>query len=183
MPFFSPSTNGFYDGGDRPEDAIKITSEQHNSLLAAQYSGKAIVVVDGEVFTEDAPGASIEDMRRVVVAQIEAWRDAEERAGVKFTYEGHQYDGGDKSRLRLQDTVASGIAASGQFFWTDEANEDVPMQAEDLSGLYGAMMAARVEQGFKIHIRQRQMKEEIATLDREALMNYSVGWPTIDADE
>lgn len=129
------------------------------------------------------PELELEVIRSTLTAQISAWRDTQEAAGVKFTFDGHQYDGGDKSRLRLQDAVASGIGDSGQFFWTDEANEDVPMQAEDLSGLYGAMMAARVEQGFKIHIRQRQMKEEIATLDREALMNYSVGWPTIDADE
>ncbi|MYZ44226.1 DUF4376 domain-containing protein [Schauerella aestuarii] len=177
MPFFSPSTNGFYDDDDRPEDAVMVTPEQRNELLTAQYSGKAIVVIDGSVSIEDMPGPSLDDIRLATTATIEAWRDAEERAGVKFTFDGHEYDGGDKSRLRLQDSVASGIAAAGQFFWTDEANEDVPMDADSLAGLHSAMMAARVEQGFRIHVRQRQMKEEVAGLDVAGLAAYQVGWP------
>ena len=177
MPFYSPSTNGFYEGGDRPADAVSITVKERNELLAAQYGGKAIVVIDGVVSAEDIPGPSLDEVRVATTAAIEAWRDAEERAGVKFTYDGHHYDGGDKSRLRLQDAVASGIGDSGQFFWTDEANEDVPMQSEDISGLYGAMMGARVEQGFRIHVRQRHMKEEVAGLDAAGLSAYQVGWP------
>ncbi|MYZ41432.1 DUF4376 domain-containing protein [Schauerella aestuarii] len=177
MPYYSPSTNGFYDGGGRPADAVMVTPEQRNELLTAQYAGKAIVVIDGVVSIEDIPGPSLDEFLVATIAAIEAWRDAEERAGVKFTFDGHEYDGGEKSRMRLQDAVASGIGSSGQFFWTDESNEDVPMQAENLSGLYGAMMGARVEQGFRIHVRQRQMKEEVAGLDAAGLADYQVGWP------
>jgi len=127
------------------------------------------------------PALELEDVRNSVTAQISAWRDSQEAAGVKFEYDGRLYDGGDKSRLRLQDAVASGIGATGQFFWTDEANDDVPMDADGLAGLHGAMMSARVEQGFRIHVRQRQMKEEIAALDVDALQAYQVGWPPLPA--
>ena len=182
MPYYSPSTNGFYDGEVRPEDAVVITNKQRNALLVAQYAGQVLSVVDGKVVAANPAEPTLDEVRLAVSVAIESWRDSEERAGVKFDFQGHQYDGGDKSRLRLQDSVASGIAASGQFFWTDEANEDVPMHSGDLSGLYGAMMAARVAQGFKIHVRQRQMKEEIATLDCEELQAYQVGWPEPPAE-
>lgn len=163
-----------------------IATMFHHSLVwvEADATVKEGWSFDGESFSEPLPppGPSVEELRAELASQIESWRDAQERAGVKFDFGGQEYDGGDKSRLRLQDAVASGIGASGQFFWTNEANEDVPMDSEALDGLYGAMMAARVQRGFQIHVRQRQMKEEIAALDVDALQAYQVGWPEPPAE-
>jgi len=162
---------------DEREGSVEISEEQYAALLAANAQGHALDIIGGEAVAITPPAPTAESLRPQVSVAIETWRDMEERAGVKFDFQGRQYDGGDKSRLRLQDAVASGIGATGQFFWTDENNDDVPMDSQALNGLYDAMMAARVAQGFKIHIRQRQMKEEIATLDLDALASYQVGWP------
>lgn len=47
MPFYSPSTGGFYDeaihGDAIPADAVKITAKRHAALLAAQAEGATIV--------------------------------------------------------------------------------------------------------------------------------------------
>lgn len=173
---------------DEREGSVEISEDQYAALLAANAQGYALDVIGGEAVAITPPAPTAESLRPQVSIAIETWRDMEERAGVKFDFQGRQYDGGEKSRLRLQDAVASGIGASGQFFWTDETNDDVPMDSDALNGLYAAMMAARVAQGFKIHIRQRQMKEEIATLDVDALASYQVGWPappdeTADPDQ
>ncbi|EOA1180601.1 DUF4376 domain-containing protein [Salmonella enterica] len=47
------------------------------------------------------------------------------------------------------------------FFWTDADNIDVPMTTDELTALEAAMQQNMVLQGFKIHERQRQMKEEV----------------------
>lgn len=47
MPFYSPSTRGFYveavHGRDIPADAVKITNRRHQELLLAQAQGHEIV--------------------------------------------------------------------------------------------------------------------------------------------
>lgn len=46
------------------------------------------------------------------------------------------------------------------------------------AGLEAAMQQNMVLQGFKIHERQRQMKEEVDKLtDYKAIKDYTVGWP------
>lgn len=47
MPYFSPSTGGFYatefHGKDIPDDAVKITKRHHQELMLAQQQGHEIV--------------------------------------------------------------------------------------------------------------------------------------------
>lgn len=51
--FFSQKTGGFYNSslhtGMMPDDAVKITEEQHQQLLDGNADGKVIRVVDGKV--------------------------------------------------------------------------------------------------------------------------------------
>ncbi|EJN8434820.1 DUF4376 domain-containing protein, partial [Salmonella enterica] len=55
---------------------------------------------------------------------------------------------------------------------------DVPMTTDELTALEAAMQQNLVLQGFKIHERQRQMKEEVDKLtDYKAIKDYAVGWP------
>ncbi|EKG6158304.1 DUF4376 domain-containing protein, partial [Salmonella enterica] len=84
------------------------------------------------------------------------------------------------SQTRLSPVVA--VAKSGMlppgFFWTDADNIDVPMTTDELTALEAAMQQNMVLQGFKIHERQRQMKEEVDKLtDCKAIKDYAVGWP------
>ncbi|EEJ7180686.1 DUF4376 domain-containing protein [Salmonella enterica subsp. enterica] len=113
-------------------------------------------------------------------AEINAWRDAQENGSVIFTLNGHRWDCGKASQTRLAPVVA--VAKSGMlppgFFWTDADNIDVPMTTDELTALEAAMQQNMVLQGFKIHERQRQMKEEVDKLtDYKAIKDYAVGWP------
>ncbi|EHF7707538.1 DUF4376 domain-containing protein, partial [Salmonella enterica] len=97
-----------------------------------------------------------------------------------FTLNGHRWDCGKASQTRLSPVVA--VAKSGMlppgFFWTDADNIDVPMTTDELTALEAAMQQNMVLQGFKIHERQRQMKEEVDKLtDYKAIKDYAVGWP------
>lgn len=112
-------------------------------------------------------------------AEINAWRDVQENGSIIFTLNGHKWDCGKAPQTRLAPVVA--VARTGAlppgFFWTDADNIDVPMTADELTALEAAMQQNMVLQGFKIHERQRQMKEDVDKLtDYKAIQNYVVGW-------
>jgi hypothetical protein len=45
------------------------------------------------------------------------------------------------------------------------------------------MTQVMVAEGFRIHERQRQMKEEVAALQRlEDIRTYPVGWPEVESE-
>ncbi|HAF1614890.1 TPA: DUF4376 domain-containing protein [Salmonella enterica] len=115
-------------------------------------------------------------------AEINAWRDAQENGNIPFTLNDHKWDCGKASQARLAPVVA--VAKSGAlppgFFWTDADNIDVPMTADELTALEVAMQQNMVIQGFRIHERQRQMKEGVDRLtDLQAVRQYAVGWPAV----
>lgn len=112
-------------------------------------------------------------------AEINNWRDTQENGSIIFTLNGHRWDCGKASQSRLAPVVA--VAKSGAlppgFFWTDADNIDVPMTPDELTALEAAMQQNMVLQGFKIHERQRQMKEDVDKLtDYKAIQNYVVDW-------
>lgn len=58
MPFYSPSSRGFFHEGvqpTRPDDCIPLTDEEHALLLEEEAAGRTIVVRDGVVTTELLP--------------------------------------------------------------------------------------------------------------------------------
>ncbi|EDB6215189.1 DUF4376 domain-containing protein [Salmonella enterica] len=132
------------------------------------------------LYTITVPESILADARKKKRAEINAWRDAQENGSVIFTLNGHRWDCGKASQTRLAPVVA--VAKSGMlppgFFWTDADNIDVPMTTDELTALEAAMQQNMVLQGFKIHERQRQMKEEVDKLtDYKAIKDYAVGWP------
>ncbi|ELD4017359.1 DUF4376 domain-containing protein [Salmonella enterica] len=124
--------------------------------------------------------AMIQAARDQKHAEISAWRDNQENGNILFTLSGHKWDCGKASQTRLSPVV--GVAKAGLlppgFFWTDADNIDVPMTADELVALEAAMEQNMVLEGFKIHERQRRMKEAVDALtDYDAIQNYTVGWP------
>ncbi|HDN6462081.1 TPA: DUF4376 domain-containing protein [Salmonella enterica subsp. enterica serovar Dublin] len=112
-------------------------------------------------------------------AEINAWRDAQENGSIIFTLNGHRWDCGKASQARLAPVTA--VAKAGKlpdsFFWTDADNIDVPVTADELTALEAAMQQNMVIQGFKIHERQRRMKEDVDKLtDIKAVRQYIIGW-------
>ncbi|ECD6767820.1 DUF4376 domain-containing protein [Salmonella enterica subsp. enterica serovar Newport] len=113
-------------------------------------------------------------------AEINAWRDAQENGSITFSLNGHKWDCGKASQSRLAPVVA--VARIGTlppaFFWTDADNVDVPMSADELVSLEATMQQNMVIQGFRIHERQRAMKEQVDNLtDYKTIQGYVVGWP------
>lgn len=114
-------------------------------------------------------------------AEINAWRNTQENGSIIFTLNGHRWDCGKASQTRLAPVVA--VAKSGAlppgFFWTDADNIDVPVTTDELTALEAAMQQNMVIQGFKIHERQRQMKEEVDKLTSlDEVRKYQTGWNT-----
>ncbi|EEW0909994.1 DUF4376 domain-containing protein, partial [Escherichia coli O4] len=108
--------------------------------------------------------AAAKDAKR---REIEAWRDSQENVEFIFTFDGRRFDGGKTSQSRLSPVVATaqaGLLPDG-FFWTDADNNNVVLTREKLIALNDAMMVAMVAEGFKIHERQRKMKEELSSLE------------------
>ncbi len=112
-------------------------------------------------------------------AEINAWRDAQESGNYPFELNGHRWDCSKASQDRLAPVTAvarQGALPSG-FFWTDADNEDIPMTADELISLEAAMQQNMVAVGWKIHERQRQMKEEVDKLtDYRSVQNYVIDW-------
>ncbi|PSY61267.1 DUF4376 domain-containing protein [Escherichia sp. 20412-1] len=112
-------------------------------------------------------------------AEINAWRNMQEQGNVIFKAEGYRWDASLASRTRIESAMAmvtSGTLPEG-FFWTSADNEDIPATAELLTAIYEGMQQALVAQGFKIHERQRQMKQEVSELTTVAEIEaYEVGW-------
>lgn len=151
------------------------TTDYGRQLYADLVAGKYGTVTPFTV-TPDMLTAA----RQAKHSEINAWRDAQENGSVIFTLNGHRWDCGKASQTRLSPVVA--VAKSGMlppgFFWTDADNIDVPMTTDELTALEAAMQQNMVLQGFKIHERQRQMKEEVDKLtDYKAIKDYVVGWP------
>lgn len=117
----------------------------------------------------------IDALRASAISTIGAWRDAQEVAGLVFTHNERQWDGGLVVRQRLQPVISLAALPDG-FFWTSLANEDVPMDIAGMHALNAAHEAALVARGFQIHARQRAMKADVAAMSAEQLAAFSPSW-------
>ncbi|ENZ9958595.1 DUF4376 domain-containing protein [Salmonella enterica] len=112
--------------------------------------------------------------------EINVWRDVQESGSTTFSLNGHNWDCDKPSQERLGAALAAARAniLPANFFWTDADNIDVPVNAADLESMSAVMAATMFSQGFRIHERQRQMKEEVDALtDYQAIKDYVVDWP------
>ncbi|ECF1922229.1 DUF4376 domain-containing protein [Salmonella enterica subsp. enterica serovar Newport] len=154
-----------------PDDTEEHGRQLYADLKAGKYGPVTPFTVTPEMITA---------AKQAKHAEINAWRDAQENGNIPFTLNDHKWDCGKASQTRLAPVVAvakSGALPTG-FFWTDADNIDVAMTADELTALEASMQQNMVLQGFKIHERQRQMKEEVDKLtDYKAIQTYAVGWP------
>ncbi|HAC8239412.1 TPA_asm: DUF4376 domain-containing protein [Salmonella enterica] len=163
-PLYQPYTAAAHD----PTDYGK---QLYVDLVSGKYGEVKPFTVTPEMLTA---------AKAVKHTEINAWRDRQENGNIPFTLNGHQWDCGKASQARLAPVVAvakSGVLPPG-FFWTDADNIDVPMTTDELVALGSAMQQNMVLQGFKIHERQRQMKEEVDRLTTiDDVRQYTPDWP------
>lgn len=151
-------------------DSVDFGRTLFNDLQAGKYGEVAPFTVSPEML--DALKAEKRD-------QINVWRAQQENCKIFFHLDDHRWDACRESKERLEQVVnmAQTSALPEGFFWTDADNHDVQVSANSLNAMLAAMNVTQVRWGFKIHERQRRMKEEIALItDYDSLVNYSPGW-------
>ncbi|EBS2510801.1 phage tail protein, partial [Salmonella enterica subsp. enterica serovar Newport] len=99
-------------------------------------------------------------------AEINDWRNIQENMNYVFRFNNHNWDYGKamQERLSLSVQMAKQNKLPDGFIWTDADNNDVPMTAGELLNLSDAIDQAMFTKGLQIHMRQRQMKEEVDKL-------------------
>ncbi|HDC2657873.1 TPA: DUF4376 domain-containing protein [Salmonella enterica] len=122
---------------------------------------------------------TVDKAREQKTREIDAWRNVQENANYVFQFNNHNWDYGKatQERLTLSVQMAKANKLPAGFIWTDADNNDVPMSAGELLNLSDAIDQAMFTKGLQIHMRQREMKEEIDKLpDAQAVLDYVVGW-------
>lgn len=193
MYHYSPSNNAFYpdelkqvyiDAGSFPDDTVEVDDD-----IWLQFAGnpppegkERAAGSDNQPCWVDIPLPDIEDARNQKHTEINAWRSGQESANYIFTFNSHQWDYGKTTQERLSISVqmAKQNKLPDGFIWTDADNNDVPVTAGELLNLSDAIDQAMFTKGLQIHMRQREMKEEIDKLTEvNAILDYVVGWPDI----
>ncbi|ENB2004075.1 DUF4376 domain-containing protein [Salmonella enterica] len=119
-------------------------------------------------------------------AEINDWRNIQENMNYVFRFNNHNWDYGKttQERLSLSVQMAKANKLPAGFIWTDADNNDVPMSGGELLNLSDAIDQAMFTMGLQIHLRQREMKEEVDKLtDAQAVLDYVVGWPASPTPE
>ncbi|ENX2733315.1 DUF4376 domain-containing protein [Salmonella enterica] len=191
MYHYSPSKNAFYpdelkqvyiDAGTFPADTVEVSDDVWLEFAGNHPpEGKQRVAGhDNLPCWVDIPLPDIEDARSRKHDEINAWRNKQESANYIFTFNNHKWDYGKatQERLSLSVQMAKANKLPAGFIWTDADNNDVPMTAGELLNLSDAIDQAMFTKGLQIHMRQREMKEEIDGMtDVKAILDYVVGWP------
>ncbi|EAO0751677.1 DUF4376 domain-containing protein [Salmonella enterica] len=134
-------------------------------------------------FTLTVTPEMIQAARDAKHAEINAWRNAQENANYVFQFNNRNWDYGKatQERLSLSVQMAKQNKLPAGFIWTDADNNDVPVTADELLNLSAAIDQAMFTKGLQIHLRQRQMKEEVESLTAlDAIRGYVVGWSDVD---
>ncbi|MGG5931918.1 DUF4376 domain-containing protein [Salmonella enterica] len=190
MYHYSPSKNAFYpdelkqvyiDAGTFPADTVEVSDDvwlefagNHPPEGKQRAAGS-----DNLPCWVDIPLPDIEDARSRKHGEINAWRNVQENANYTFTFDNHKWDYGKatQERLTLSVQMAKANKLPAGFIWTDADNNDVPMTAGELLNLSDAIDQAMFTKGLQIHMRQREMKEEIDGMtDVKAILDYKIGW-------
>lgn len=152
-------------------DPMDYGRQLYTDLMSGKYGSITPFTITPEMLTA---------AKATKHAEINDWRDTQENANYIFTFNNHQWDYGKSTqeRLSLSVQMAKTNKLPTGFIWTDADNIDVPMAAGELLNLSDAIDQAMFVKGLEIHVRQRQMKEEVDKLtDLQAVRQYAVGWP------
>ena len=99
--------------------------------------------------------------------EIEAWRTEQEALPFTFEWNGRTWNAGPDSMARLYPVVmaAKSDTARTALAWGDADNQQVKLSMPELEELAAAMAQAQVDRNAEIYRRQREMKEELSSLE------------------
>lgn len=151
--YFSPANGGFYSdrihGDNLPDDAVEISPDLHQTLLAGQASGLRIVAgVGGAPILQSPEDAPLEELRARKIAEIEQARDTAIVGG--FEFNGTRFDSDAKSIQRINGAVTlSLLNPDYETPWITQLNTIVQLDAAALAGLGIAAGLHEATQVFK----------------------------------
>ncbi len=132
----------------------------------------------GEITPFTVTPEMLEAAKAVKKREIEAWRTAQEAQSFTFEWNGRTWNGGPDSVSRLSPVVMSAKSATARttIAWGDAENQQVKLSMQKLEELLTSMVQAQVNRNDEIYRRQREMKEELNTLDDlSSIRGVSVG--------
>ncbi|MDE9663076.1 prophage tail fiber N-terminal domain-containing protein [Citrobacter portucalensis] len=133
-----------------------------SAQTATEQAGVAKTSADTAQKAQQAAGASAQSAAGSAESAASSAQTAGEHAGNAAVSE---------TSARESAFTATQAAEQGN-------NHDVPVNFAFLQQLEAAMVQAMVMHGFRIHERQRQMKEDVTQLtDMSAIIAYQPGWP------
>lgn len=99
--------------------------------------------------------------------EIEAWRTEQEALPFTFEWNGRTWNAGPDSMARLYPVVmaAKSDTARTALAWGDADNQQVKLSMPELEELAAAMAQAQIDRNAEIYRRQREMKEELSSLE------------------
>ncbi|HHZ5811665.1 TPA: DUF4376 domain-containing protein [Escherichia coli] len=109
--------------------------------------------------------------------EINAWRAEQEAQPFTFEWNGRTWNAGPDSMARLYPVVmaAKSDTARTTLAWGDADNQQVKLSMQKLDELLTAMVQAQVDRNDEIYRRQREMKEELSSLeDLNSVRNFVV---------
>lgn len=118
--------------------------------------------------------AAAKDAKR---QEIEAWRTEQEAQPFMFEWNGRTWNGGPDSLARLYPVVmaAKSDTARTALAWGDADNQQVQLSMSELEELAAALAQAQVDRNDEIYRRQRELKEELNSLeDLNSVRNFIV---------
>ncbi|EFC5137687.1 TPA: DUF4376 domain-containing protein [Escherichia coli] len=99
--------------------------------------------------------------------EIEAWRTEQEAQPFTFEWNGRTWNAGPDSMARLYPAVMASKSDTARktMVWGDADNQQVKLSMPELEELAAAMAQAQVDRNDEIYRRQREMKQELNSLE------------------
>ncbi|HID3903028.1 TPA: DUF4376 domain-containing protein, partial [Escherichia coli] len=151
-----------------PDDTSTIGKRIWEELQSGKWGEIAPFTVTPELI------AAAKDAKKM---EIEAWRTEQEAQPFTFEWNGRTWNAGPDSMARLYPVVmaAKSDTARTALAWGDANNQQVKLSMPELEELAVVMAQAQVDRNDEIHHRQREMKEELNSLeDLNSVRNFIV---------
>ncbi|MEF5940842.1 DUF4376 domain-containing protein [Escherichia coli] len=154
-----------FEGMDTPipytataEDTAKTGQQIWQELQSGKWGEIAPFTVTPEM---------LEAAKDAKKREIEVWRTEQEAQPFTFEWNGRTWNAGPDSLARLYPVVmaAKSDTARTTLVWGDADNQQVKLSMPELEELAAAMAQAQVDRNDEIYLRQREMKQELNSLE------------------
>lgn len=141
-----------------PEDTATTGQQIWQELQSGKWGEIAPFTVTPELI------AAAKDAKK---REIEAWRTEQEAQPFTFKWNGRTWNAGPDSLARLYPAVLASKSDTARdvMTWGGADNQQVKLSMPELEELAAAMAQAVVERNDEIYRRQRELKEELSSLE------------------